>query len=183
MSHGSYLFVYVKTRAAVFKTRWSSSVHTFGAPANKQLQQFIRLVMNEWMSAVAESASSDRRTRRSWRKAFTADDWCVLGQTMIVCNRHSEQRASAETFTMSVPRVIVGPLPDNFLMLWLEPVHMRSVWSAFSLRWSADIQRLTSTIRDSNVLVSEVVYIGRIKNVYSSCIAWHIGCVRYAERP
>ena len=56
---------------------------------------------------------------------------------------------------MSVSRVNVGPLPDNFLMLWSEPFQRSFVVSSFSLGRLAGIQRLTSAIHDFNVLVAE----------------------------
>ena len=65
------------------------------------------------------------------------------------------QHASAEALMMSVSRVNVGPLPDNFLMLWSEPFQRSFVVSSFSLGRLADIQRLTSAIHDFNVLVAE----------------------------
>ena len=62
------------------------------------------------------------------------------------CNRYSK----TERIGRSVDDVgsNVGPLPDNFLMLWSEPVQMSSVLSSLRLRRLADIQLLTSTIHD-----------------------------------
>ena len=63
----SNLLVSLTTRAAAFITRCRMSVTDFVDPASTALQWSTREVTNAWTSVAADSESSDRRTRLSWR--------------------------------------------------------------------------------------------------------------------
>ena len=58
----SYLWIPETTRAAALNTRCNFSVTAFGECYNSR-----RVMTNKWTSVVAESMTSDRRTRRSCR--------------------------------------------------------------------------------------------------------------------
>ena len=72
---------------------------------------------------------------------------------------------------MSVTRVNVRPLPDNFRIMWSEQVQRSSVLSSLSWRWFGDIQQLTSAIHSSNVLMGEAVLL---------LLQWRYNCVSSA---
>ena len=76
------------------------------------------------MSAAAKSASSERRTRRSWRNRKKplppTIDACKSGEDQN-CDRHFEtHHALADALAMSVSKDKVEQFRDNFLMVWSD---------------------------------------------------------------